>query len=137
MSPNWRFCLKVGALVAVVDFATLMLSRGQSPASELRAAADLVGLLANVALFSHAGFRTGMDTGRATAAAEAGVLASLLPAILVVLYHLFFPEWMVTGAEQAPLVQRVVGSVATNIVLGGVSAWLSGWLASRGRTRQP
>ena len=135
MSPNWRFCLTVGALVALVDFAGLMLSRGQTPTSEMRSVIDMLGLVANVALFSHVGFRTGKDTGRATTAAEAGVLASLLPAMAAAVYQLVIPGWFDPSQESVPLVNRMVAAVAFNIVLGGVTAWLSGWLASLNRAR--
>ena len=35
--------------------------------------------------------------------------------------------------EPTPLLNRIVGAIAFNIVLGGISAWLSGWIASRRR----
>lgn len=131
MSPNWRFCLKIGLAIALVDFAHLATGRNLAPSSELRALLDLVALIANVMLFSHAGFRTGQATGRATAAAEAGVIASLLPALAAALYPIVLPTWMDPSDATLPMANRVVGAVALNIVLGGLSAWLSGLIASR------
>ena len=134
MSVNWRYCLKIGVAIALVDLAHVALARGQPPAGELRALVDSIALIANVMLFSHLGFRTGQATGRATAAAEAGVIASLLPALAAAMYEVMLPSWMDAGDVALPLVNRIVGAVAQNIVLGGLSAWLSGWIASRARS---
>jgi hypothetical protein len=135
VSFNWRFCLAIGLLVALVDFVGLMLGRGQPPTSEARAMVELVALVANVMLFSHVGFRTGQQTGRATAAAEAGVLASLLPAAAGVVYLVLLPTWVDSATDGLPLANQLVGHIAFNIVLGGLAAWLSGWMASIGRKR--
>ena len=135
MSPNWRFCLKVGLAVALVDFAHLALTRGQPPTSEFRQLVGLLALAANVMLFSHVGFRTGQETGRATAAAEAGVVASVLPALAAALYPLVLPSWLDPAELAQPVVNQVVGVIAFNIVLGGLAAWFSGWVASRTRPR--
>jgi hypothetical protein len=131
MSPNWSFCLKIGLAIVLVDFANLALTRGQPPTGEFQQLVGLVALAANVMLFSHTGFRTGRDTGRATAAAEAGVVASLLPALAASLYPLVLPGWLDPAEAAQPLVNRIVGVVAFNIVLGGLTAWFSGWFASR------
>lgn len=133
MSPNWRFCLKIGLAITLVDLAQLAVGRNLPPTSELRTLLDLVALMANVMLFSHAGFRTGQATGRATAAAEAGVIASLLPALAAALYPIVLPQWMDPSDAALPMANRVVGAIALNIVLGGLAAWLSGLIASRAR----
>jgi hypothetical protein len=133
-SPNWRWCLKIGVAVMLVDLVALTLGQGQDPTSGPVVFLESLDQIANVLLFGYAGYRTGQDTGRATAAAEAGVIASVLPALAAALYQIFQPS--LTGgpaAEAIPLPNRVVASVAFNIVLGGVSAWFCGWLASRGR----
>jgi len=133
MSPNWRFCLTIGLAIALVDFAHLAIGRNLPPTSELRALLDLGAMVANVMLFSHAGFRTGQATGRATAAAEAGVVASLLPAAAAALYPILLPTWMDPADAGTPLINQIVGVIALNIVIGGLSAWLSGLIASRAR----
>lgn len=135
MSPNWRWCLKIGLLIALIDLAIVALSRGQDPTSELSASFDLVDQIANVALFSLVGYRSGQQTGRATAGAEAGVITSLLPAVAAAAY-LLVPGFAPTATEETlPLINRLVGVVAFNIALGGISAWLSGWLGNRNRAR--
>jgi hypothetical protein len=134
MSPNWRFCLKIGLAIALVDFAHLAFTRGQPPTGEFRQLVGLLALAANVMLFSHVGFRTGQQTGRATAAAEAGVLASLLPALAAALYPLVVPSWLDPPDPAQPLLNQIVGVIAFNIVLGGLTAWFSGWIASRARS---
>jgi hypothetical protein len=133
MSFNWRFCLKVGVLVALVDLATLGLAQLR-PSDELRSVLDLLNLIVNVMLFSRVGFRTGLETGRATTAAEAGVVTSLLPALAAALYPVLLPAWIDPASAEIPLYRQIVSVIAWNIVIGGLSALLSGFLASRGRT---
>jgi hypothetical protein len=133
-SPDWRWCLKMGLAIVLVDLVTLALSEGQAPDSELRAFLQSIDQVANILLFSWVGYRTGQATGRATAAAEAGVVASLLPAAAAALYQIFQPGLGGPADETGlPLINRVVGSIAFNVVLGGISAWFAGWLARRGR----
>jgi hypothetical protein len=120
--------------VTLVDLAVLALGHGQDPTSGLVAFLDSLDQIANILLFGYAGYRTGLETGRATAAAEAGVIASILPAAAAALYQIVQPPGSSPTLETVPLPNRVVASVAFNIVLGGLSAWLSGWLASRSRT---
>jgi hypothetical protein len=132
MSPSWLWCLKIGAAVVLIDVAVLVLGQSQGPDSDLRGFLDTLDLTANVMLFAYAGYRTGLQTGRATAAAEAGVIASLLPALVAAVLPVVEPG-LAGSAEPTPLLNRIVGAIAFNIVLGGISAWLSGWIASRRR----
>jgi hypothetical protein len=132
-SPDWRWCLKIGMAIVLVDLVTLALSEGQAADSEVRALLESIDQVANILLFSWVGYRTGQATGRATAAAEAGVVASLLPATAAALYQIFQPGLGVIDEAALPLINRVVFSIAFNVVLGGISAWISGWLARRGR----
>src|SRR2546421_7868542 len=123
MSPDWRLCLKIGLAIVLVDLVTLGLSQNLAPDSDLRALLDTLDQIANVMLFSFLGYRTGRETGRATAAAEAGVASSVLPALVAAGYELVRSDLATAGPDVAPLVNRVVGAVAFNIALGGVSAW--------------
>jgi hypothetical protein len=131
-SPNWVWCFKIGLLVVLVDSLTVFVAREAGPDSALAAGMDTLDQIANIALFSFVGFRTGLQTGRATAAAEAGVCASLLPALAAALYQLVVPE-VATGAEVLPLPHRVIAAVALNIVMAGLAAWIAGWFASKSR----
>ena len=139
MSPNWRWCLKLGFLVVLIDLAAIALGRasgGSEDAATLAGAADNI---ANLIIFGYIGWRTGPLTSRATASAEAGVVASLLPAIAAALLQVFRPAGM--GASEAgetvPLVNGLITAVATNIALGGVMAWLGGRLATRDHGGRP
>ena len=134
MSPDWRFCLKIGTAIVVADLLTLALVQNLPPDSDQRVLLETIDEIVNVMLFAFVGFRTGRETGRATSAAEAGVATSALPALVAAAYQIVGPNLDSTGADVTPLVNRVVASVAFNIVLGGLSAWFSGWLASRGRS---
>ena len=136
MSRNWRWCLKFGLWLVLLDLLTLALSEGQPEDSELRSFLDSLDQIANIMLFSYLGYRTGRDTGRATAGAEAGVIASLLPAVVAAIYQIVHPGLPAESSSATlPLAQRVIASIAFNVALGGVTAWLAGWMASRGRTR--
>src|SRR6476469_7285884 len=132
MSLDWRWCLKIGAIIVLVDALALLIGRGQGPDIELTDVLASLDHFANIALFGYVGFRTGRETGRATSAAEAGVLTSLLPGLVAAVLDFLLPA---TGSDLAvPLINRVVGSIAINVALGGISAWFGGWSASRSRT---
>jgi hypothetical protein len=133
-SPNWFWCVKVGALIALVDALTTLVGRGLEPSSTTLEVIDAVDQIANVLLFSYVGYRVGRETGRATAGAEAGVVASLVPACFAAIYQVIYMA-APTGAADVDLslTSRIVGAVALNIVLGGISALISGWIASRSR----
>ena len=128
-SPNWRWCFRVGLVVVMIDLLVLAVSQGQAPDSELGALLDSFDNIANIILFAYVGFRTGRLTGRATAAAEAGVVASILPGLVAAGYQAIQP-----GGAAESLASPIIGIIAYNIVLGGLSAWVSGWWASRSRT---
>jgi hypothetical protein len=131
-SLNWRRCLTVGVVIALVDLLANAVSRGQPPDGEIQVWLFLLDWFANVALFAFLGHRTGLETGRATAAAEAGVLSSLVPALAAVALELNLPR--PAGDDLAiPLSERVIAVVAQNIILGGCSAWIAGFLANRTR----
>jgi hypothetical protein len=132
-SPDWVWCLKIGLVVVLIDSLTVFVARGAGPESALAAAMDTLDQIANVALFSYVGFRTGLQTGRATAAAEAGVCASLLPALAAALYQLLLPPEATTAGEVLPLPNRIIAAVALNVVMAGLSAWIAGWFAGKSR----
>lgn len=134
MAPNWRWCLKIGALIVVVDTLVVALGSGQAGDSGVVALLSNLDLFANLMLFSYVGYRTGRETGRATAGAEAGVVTSLLPAVAAAIYQLTpLAAGSAAPGDSLPLASRVIAAVAFNVVLGGVSAWLSSWLAGRSR----
>lgn len=134
MPPNWRWCLNIGALIVLIDLVIVTLGRQQPPDSDVVALLDTVDQIANVALFALVGFRVGQATARATAAAEAGVLTSLLPAAAAAAYVLLGLGTAPSEAGAPSLLNQVIFIVAYNIVLGGLTALVAGWIASRARS---
>jgi hypothetical protein len=120
----------MGLLVTAIDLLTVSLAQGTPPDSEIRVLLETIDQVFNVAIFGIVGFQTGRATGRTTAAAEAGVVASLLPGLAAAAYSLIQPA---EPGLETPLVSRIVASLAINIVFGGLSALIAGWLANRQR----
>lgn len=133
MPPNWRWCLSISGLIVLIDLVAVTLGRQQPPDSDLVGLLDTLDQIANVALFALVGFRIGQVSGRATAAAEAGVLTSILPAAAAAIYLLLGIGPTPAEPGAAPLLNQVIFIVAYNIVLGGLTALVAGWIASRSR----
>jgi hypothetical protein len=135
MSPNWRWCLKLGLLVVLIDLAAIALGQAGGGSEDALAIADTADKIANFLIFGYVGWRTGRLTGRATASAEAGVVTSLLPALSAALLQIWQPAGVNASgaAETPPLVNELIAVVATNIALGGIVAWLCGLISTRGR----
>jgi hypothetical protein len=127
-----RRCLSVGVLVVLADLLALGLSRTLAGSEEVAGLLMSADQMANVALFAYLGYLTGKETGSATSSAEAGVIASVLPACAAIAVQLVLPPESVSGG--ASLGQLIVENVALNVAIGGVSALLFGWVASRNRT---
>src|SRR5688500_14094154 len=91
MSPNWRWCLKLGLLVVLIDLLAIVLGQATGGSEDALVMAGAFDNVANLVIFSYIGWRTGQLTGRATASAEAGVVASLLPGIAAALLQMVAP----------------------------------------------
>ena len=118
----------MGLLIAAIDMLTVSLAQGSPPDSEIRALLASLSLIANFTIFAIVGYRTGRETGRVTAAAEGGVVASLLPGLAAAAYSLIPPaETPLQGSPAAVVIE----SMATNIAVGGLTALVAGWLATR------
>jgi hypothetical protein len=121
----------MGLIVTAIDLLTVSLGQGSPPDSEIRVLLQTIDQIFNLTIFAIVGFQTGRATGRTTAAAEAGVVASLLPGLAAAAYSFVQPAE--PGVDD-PLVNRVVASIALNIVLGGLAALIAGWVATRQRS---
>jgi hypothetical protein len=140
MSLNWRWCLKLGLLVVLIDLVSIALGQAAGGAEDAIALAGTVDNIANLVIFGYVGWHTGRLTGRATASAEAGVVTSLLPGIAAALLQLVLPASVGATeptAEALPLINALIAAVAFNIALGGGMAWLAGLLATRSRGSRP
>jgi hypothetical protein len=140
MSPNWRWCLKLGLLIVLIDLLAVAIGQAGAGNDDVNQLAESFDNIANLVIFGYIGWRTGQFTGRATASAEAGVVASLLPGLVAALLVLFPPNGgppADLGDAGLPLANQLIGAVALNIVMGGLMAWLGGVLATRGRGAGP
>jgi hypothetical protein len=140
MSPNWRWCLKLGLLVVLIDLLSIVLGQAAGGSEDAVAVAGTFDTIANLVIFGYVGWRTGQLTGRATASAEAGIVASLLPGLTAALLQVIGPAGVGATeptAETLPLMNSLIAAVAFNIALGGGMAWLGGLLATRGRASGP
>ena len=136
MSPNWRWCLKLGLLVVLIDLVSIVLGQVAGGSQDAIALAGAFDNVANLVIFGYVGWHTGRLTGRTTASAEAGVVASLLPGVAAALFQLVMPAGVGATeptAEALPIINALIAAVAFNIALGGSMAWLGGLLATRSR----
>jgi hypothetical protein len=140
MSPNWRWCLKLGLLVVLIDLLSIVLGQAAGGSEDAVALAGAFDNIANLVIFGYVGWRTRQLSGRTTASAEAGVVASLLPGLAAALLQVVVPTDVgatESTAEALPLINSLIAAVAFNIALGGGMAWLGGLLASRSRGNGP
>lgn len=127
VSPIVGWGIGIGLLIVVVDTVSALAARGLTPESEPAQYIDLADQLANVALYSLVGLRVGRVLKSARAAAEAGVIAGVLAGAAAILLPLIVPDGLTTAATA----QRVIGTLAFNVAMGGILAHVNGWLASR------
>ncbi|MCC6176553.1 MAG: hypothetical protein IT305_14695 [Chloroflexi bacterium] len=124
MPPTLLWGIGIGLVIAAIDtIAGLIVGSAGSNAEII----DLVDWLANIALYSLAGLRVGRATGVVRAAAEAGVIAGAIAGgIAIVLSFTLRPD-----ASASVGWQDAVGVLALNVAIGGILAWLNGWIGTR------
>lgn len=126
--------LGVGVLVALIDAVAVAVTRGLPSGSDLALYVDAADQLVNVVLYSLVGLRVGRETGVVRSAAEAGVLAGIIAGAAASLSGYIFPDPNVVG----DVARQVIGVLALNVAMGGILAWVNGWLSRRPtRNRTP
>jgi len=120
--PSLKWGLGAGFAIAAIDGLATVIGTVAAPNADI---VQVLDLLANVVLFSLVGLRVGRATGIVRDAAEGGVLAGFIAGVIGI--ALAFVNQTTPGL---PTVQDIVGVLALNVAMGGVLAWLNGWLGS-------
>lgn len=128
VSPTLVWGLGAGLTIVAVDTLTMVVS---GAAASIAETVQLVDLLVNIAILSFVGLRVGRATGMVRSAAEAGVIAGLLGGLAGIAL-LFYTRSTATPAIVPPT-QELVQLLALNVAMGGVIAWVNGFLGVRSR----
>lgn len=125
-----RYGLMVGLGVVVVDWLTELAVRALPPDDPILAAIGMANWVLNTALFAYGGYLGFRSDGIIRSGAEVGVIAGLIAAAVAALRLSISPL-----PDSGPIdATDVIGLLALNVALGGVSA-LFGALVARRRSQ--
>lgn len=127
VSPVVTWGVSIGVLIALVDLVSVLVSRNFPADGDVAQYIGLADQLANVVMYSFVGLRVGREAGMVRSAAEAGVLAGVIAGAAAILTSFVLPD----AAFASNATRQIIGILAFNIAMGGVLAWVNGWLTRR------